>query len=75
MKISRDTIGIKGMPSSAFSILDLIQCARRELGQRKRVYRRLVSEGRMEPAEAEREIALMQAIRENLESQQQRHLF
>jgi len=55
--------------------LDLIHCARRELGHRKRVYRRLVADGRMKQEDAEHEIALMDAIRENLEAQQQPRLF
>ena len=61
--------------STEFSIDDLVACARRELGHRKRVYRRLVAEGRMEQEDAEREIAMMGAIRENLEAQQQPRLF
>jgi hypothetical protein len=60
---------------TAFSIHELVQCARRELAQRKRVYRRLVYDGKMKQEEADREIALMEAIRENLESQQQPRLF
>jgi hypothetical protein len=58
-----------------FTIDELVACARRELGQRKRVYQRLVAIGKMDQAEAEREIALMRAIRDNLEDQQQPKLF
>ena len=59
----------------AFTINELIACARRELGQRRRVYRRLVEAGKMDPADAKREIALMEAIRDNLENQQTPKLF
>lgn len=58
-----------------FSILDLIQCARRELGHRRRVYRRLVESGKMSQEEANREIDMMAAIRELLESQENPKLF
>jgi hypothetical protein len=61
--------------SSDFSIDDLVACVRRELAQRRRVYGRLVIEGKMKGKDADREIALMQAIRENLENQQQPRLF
>ena len=61
--------------SRTFHIDDLIACARRELGYRKRVYPRLVAEGKMKPETAEREIELMTAIRENLEAQQEPKLF
>jgi hypothetical protein len=58
-----------------FSINDLVACARRELAQRKRVYRKLVARGKMAQEDADREIALMEAIRENLENQQTPKLF
>ena len=58
-----------------FTIDDLVACARRELAQRKRVYRRLVGFGKMTQAQADHEIELMTAIRENLEAQQQPKLF
>ena len=58
-----------------FSIEDLLACVRRELGQRRRVYRRLVGMGKMAQEDSEREIALMEAIRENLENQQEPKLF
>jgi len=61
--------------SASFSIDDLVACARRELAQRYRVYRRLVDQGKMSTEEASREIQLMIAIRENLEAQQQPKLF
>jgi hypothetical protein len=58
-----------------FSINDLVACARRELAQRRRVYRKLVATGKMAQEDADREIALMEAIRENLENQQRPKLF
>jgi hypothetical protein len=45
-----------------FTDADKRACALRELKMRRRVYKRWVAEGRMSEAEAEREIALMQAI-------------
>ena len=60
---------------SNFSITDLCACARRELGQRHRVYRRLVDVGKMSQETADREIALMTAILDNLENQQSPKLF
>lgn len=47
-----------------FTLVELAACARRELKQRRRVYRRLVEDGKMEEAEAEYEIELMSAIAE-----------
>lgn len=41
---------------------DKRRCAKREVAQRKRVYPRLVSKGSMSQAEADREIAIMEAI-------------
>jgi uncharacterized membrane protein len=58
-----------------FTIDDLVACARREVAQRHKVYARLVAFEKMTPEQAEREIALMKAIRENLEDQQQPRLF
>lgn len=45
-----------------FSIEDKRACIEREIRQRRRVYKRLVAEGRMQSDMAEREIALMEAI-------------
>lgn len=50
-----------------FTLVDLAVCARRELKLRRRVYRRLVDNGEMEQAEADREIELMGAIAEYFE--------
>lgn len=58
-----------------FTITELVQAARRECGYRRRVYPRLVLQGKMTSDTAEREIALMLAIRENLEAQQEPKLF
>lgn len=54
-----------------FTVNELVRCARREVAYRKRVYPRLVEQGTLEAKEAEREIALMSAIAELLESKVQ----
>jgi hypothetical protein len=59
----------------AFSIDELAACARREVAQRKKVYPRLVRASKMESDEAQRQIAMMEAITDLLESQQQPKLF
>lgn len=48
-----------------FTDADKRACAYRELKMRRRVYPRWVQEGRMTQADADREIALMQAIAED----------
>jgi hypothetical protein len=58
-----------------FSIDELCAAARREVAQRKKVYPRLVRDGKMSSDEAARQIALMEAIADLLESQQQPKLF
>lgn len=50
-----------------FSYEDLAACAKREVVQRRRVYLRLVDQGKMKPEKAAREIELMQAIGEYFE--------
>jgi hypothetical protein len=60
---------------SEFSIDELCACARREVAQRKRVYPRLVQAGKMSQEEAAAQIAMMNAITDLLESQQQPKLF
>ena len=60
---------------SEFDILALVKCARRELEFRRRVYPRLIGEGRLSAQTAEREIELMKAIVENLEKQGEPFLF
>lgn len=42
---------------------DKLHCIERELGMRKRVYPRLVADGKMTQDKAAREIAIMEAIR------------
>lgn len=48
----------------SFTIQELHTCADRELRYRERVYSRLVANGRMTHQNAERQIALMRAIRD-----------
>lgn len=52
-----------------FPLTDLIDCAERELRVRRRVYANRVLTHRMSRAFADRQIALMQAIVDNLKSQ------
>lgn len=54
-----------------FSLDQLHVCAKREVAQRKRVYGRMVAAGTMSAVTAEREIAMMQAIADFLETQTQ----
>jgi hypothetical protein len=54
---------------------DLIDCVKREIAFRKRVYKRMVDFENMDPEAAEREILLMNAVLENLQSQKQPKLF
>ncbi len=44
---------------------DKLACTQREIKQRRRVYARLVANGRMKQAAADREIAIMEAIAED----------
>jgi len=57
--------------SVQFSIDELIECAQRELGKRKTVYRRLVLSEKMDGKMADRELAMMAAIVQNLQEQKQ----
>jgi hypothetical protein len=50
-----------------FTNADKAKCARRELGQRRRVYPRLVEGGKMTQANADREMRLMELIAEDFE--------
>ena len=54
---------------------EMVLCARRELAFRRRVYPRLVGNGKMSPEDAEHQIALMSAILDNLQKQYQPDLF
>lgn len=47
----------------------MIECVEREIRQRKRVYVRLVTLGKMPHAQATEEIEVMQAVLENLKAQ------
>lgn len=49
----------------AFSRLEKLNEALREIAQRRRVYPRLVSAGKMTQAQADRQTAVMQAIAED----------
>ena len=57
--------------NNRFSFDQLAACARREVAQRRSVYRRLVATDRMSQETADREIAMMQAIADLLETQTQ----
>ena len=63
------------MEPPKFDLLDLIQAARREVAFRRRVYPRLIAQGKLSREDAERETFLMIAILENLEDQSQLRLF
>jgi hypothetical protein len=54
---------------SAFTMTELVECAQREVKQRHKVYARLVERGAMTQVAADRQIAMMLAIAENLEAQ------
>ena len=45
-----------------FTAAEKAKCATREVAQRRRVYPRLVESQRMKQAEADRQIAIMEAI-------------
>lgn len=49
------------------SLQDMLGCARRELGMRRKVYPRWVAKGTMTRGAAEREIAVMEAIVDHFE--------
>lgn len=48
------------------TLADEIDCVRREVAYRKRVYQRLVAKGSMSPDFAQRQIAVMEAIGDRL---------
>jgi hypothetical protein len=52
--------------ASTFNTDELVKCAEREVAYRRRVYPRLVADHRMSREQAGREIALMEAIAEEL---------
>jgi hypothetical protein len=56
-----------------FTLRELAECAERELKLRRRVYANRVDTGRMSEREAQRQIAMMEAIAMQLrEAEQQR---
>jgi len=48
--------------SAAFNVLELSECAAREVTQRRRVYPRLVETGKMKREFADKQIAMMEQI-------------
>jgi hypothetical protein len=52
-----------------FPIAELVKCAQRELAMRKNAYPRWVTSGRLNHDKVDREIQLMAAIVENLQTQ------
>jgi len=56
--------------SDQFTINELIECARREVRLRNHVYPKPIKSKRMQPEQAEREIAMMRAIIERLATEQ-----
>jgi hypothetical protein len=54
-----------------FAIRELVECAERELKLRHRVYRNRVDTGRMSQREADRQIAMMEAIAAKLRELEQ----
>lgn len=55
------------MTAQKIPLWSLVQCARREIAMRTRVYPRRVEDGRMKQADADRELAAMTAIYELLQ--------
>lgn len=53
-------------PDLTASLIEQHACVRREIGKREAVYPKLVREGRMRHAVAEREIVLMKAVADTL---------
>ena len=48
---------------------EMLECVKREINMRKKVYPRWVSAGKMKPETANREIAVMEKVLETLEKQ------
>jgi hypothetical protein len=51
--------------SEKFTMHDMLTEIERELAQRRRVYPRLIAAGKMSQATADRQIAIMEAIRDD----------
>jgi hypothetical protein len=60
---------------NGFTATELASCARRELMQRKRVYKRLVEADKMSQADADREIAMMRTIADYFDALRHPRLF
>lgn len=58
------------MPNG-YTFEQLRRCVEREVGFRKRVYGKQVTNGRMTQEKADTEVAMMQAIAEHLKTQEQ----
>lgn len=58
------------MTTAPITLADQIECVRREIGMRHRVYPRWVQIGRITQAHADHQIAAMQAVLETLEALQ-----
>jgi hypothetical protein len=54
-----------------YTTKELADCLRREIAMRRRVYGRRVSEGTMDPDQAAKEVAMMLAVLEIIQSQEQ----
>jgi hypothetical protein len=54
-----------------YTTKEMADCVRREIAMRRRVYGRRVSEGTMDPDLAAKEIAMMLAVLEIIQSQEQ----
>ena len=61
--------------SPQFTFTELAQCARRELALRRRIYFRLINQGKMTSKDAETEMLMMEAIAEFFEGKTQPKLF
>lgn len=55
-----------------YTAQEKFECADRELRKRKQVYRNRVETGRMTPFQAQREIGLMEEIREDYDKARER---
>jgi hypothetical protein len=66
--MSEQTIG-------GFTVTELAACARREVAQRIKVYARMIRDGKMSRATADRETNMMRAIYEHFEDMKEPKLF
>lgn len=49
--------------------IDKLRCVEREIAMRKTIYPKLVASGRMKQDEADREIAVMEAVADDIRNQ------